>query len=101
MQWLIVPVVLAVVWFLNLFPACPGFAYVILAVIYMVGVAITNAIEAASAASRRRDTEILESIAYTQDILERKNENLELELRQLKRTIDQLDKIYNPENRGF
>ncbi|EAQ9051876.1 hypothetical protein D8V62_23860 [Salmonella enterica] len=101
MQWLIVPVVLAVVWFLNLFPACPGFVYVILGVVYLVGAAISVAIETASAASRKRDAEILESIAYTQDILERKNENLELELRQLKRTIDQLDKIYNPENRGF
>lgn len=92
MQWLIVPVVLAVLWWINLFPACPGFAYVILGVVYLIGAGISIAVEGASASSRRRDAEILSTIVYTQQILEQKNESLEYELSQIKRTLERMEK---------
>ncbi|HEI4368091.1 TPA: hypothetical protein SI878_004398 [Salmonella enterica] len=84
MQWLIVPAVLAALAFFNIFPSMPGFAYVILIVIYLIAALLENHIKEAATASRYRENQILERLEQMENHLESKISDLQQEIEDLK-----------------
>lgn len=84
MQIFIIPAILGVFWFLNLFP-CPGFVYVILGTGYLaIGLIETRLIDA-SAVQAQRHQQLLERLEVLEMQIENKVDNLAYEVEEIKR----------------
>ncbi|EDD0902678.1 hypothetical protein GAV44_23290 [Salmonella enterica subsp. enterica serovar Newport] len=84
MQWLIVPAVLAVLSYFNVFPSMPGFAYVILIVVYLIAATLETKLIGISKAQRENHAAIMEKLDLIEMRLENKVDNVESEIRDLK-----------------
>ncbi|EPV4171446.1 hypothetical protein ACV5Z5_004644 [Salmonella enterica subsp. enterica] len=84
MQWLIVPAVLASIWFFNLIPSCPGFAFVIIGFIYLIACHLENLIRQHAAASAARYAALVEKLEIMECHIEQKIDGLNAEIDDLK-----------------
>lgn len=84
MQWLIVPAVLAVLNYFNVFPSMPGFAYVILIVVYLIAAVLEAKLIDASKMQRERHAAILERLEMLENRIESKIDNAIQEIDDLK-----------------
>ena len=80
----IIPAVLAVFWFLNLFP-CPGFVYVLLGAGYLFTGVLEKRLIDMSAANRDRHSAIMERLEILEMQIENKVDNLAYEVEEIKR----------------
>ncbi|EDY6528093.1 hypothetical protein GQH18_002245 [Salmonella enterica] len=90
MQILIIPAILAVLWFLNLFP-CPGFVYVLLGAGYLFTGVLEKRLIDMSAVNRDRHIAIMERIENLEYQIENKVDNLAYEVEEIKRIAQRFE----------
>ncbi|EEO4608497.1 hypothetical protein G6S93_004423 [Salmonella enterica] len=93
MQWLIVPAVLAVLWFFQITPA-PGYFYVLLGCMYLFVALLERRIIEASSESRHRDNAILAKLEEIESHLDRQMDNVSSDLDDIKYTLRQISNKY-------
>ncbi|WP_132967381.1 MULTISPECIES: hypothetical protein [Rahnella] len=83
MQFLIVPAVLWALWFFGMCPAFPGFAFVLLACIYLMVCVIETQIKNARAAQLAQFNQLMDRLDRLERELSRQVENVQSEVNDL------------------